>query len=404
MSIFGDIKDAKKILFADDPVMSDLDDYLLLSALSTKDKIRQLNPEIREYLILTYGADNYERLEYLGDAVLEILVREYLFKQGRLERSRDLSIISSFIVRNTTIGCFMRIMGCKSENLKVCGDLFESLLGAVYIHLRSKHYPYILDWIWDWLNRVFTIKDIIGKLLYDKGSPNKRFYDCVRSQTYEEGRGGHFDMEARSLLGFTDFNEDRRLELREKFRIPPLEIYPEIEASPEEISPLGEELLRRKEEINLLKEQLRREQENVALFKESYKNTISSLREQFQERERKIIGVREAPLQFDPAQIPTLPTETLIALDSLLALEISRRAPKPARAILKELFDKYQLGPIRYITERGPPPAVDVECPKEVCGQRGRSLGYATGKTPTIAKENAAQKAIEKLKMLGYEA
>ncbi len=91
--------------------------------------------------------DNYERLEFLGDAVLKLVVSEYLFerfsdyREGELTKIRAVVVsdaVLSDLARNINLGDYMifgvsegRNRGAlKSSNL-ACG--FEALLGALFL-------------------------------------------------------------------------------------------------------------------------------------------------------------------------------------------------------------------------------------------------------------------------------
>ncbi len=90
---------------------------------------------------------NYERLEFLGDSVLSLMVSEYLYKkypdyeEGKLTKLR-----SNFVCQNALI-YYSQKLGLneylkvaieesnltKNEVLSITADLFESFLGAMFI-------------------------------------------------------------------------------------------------------------------------------------------------------------------------------------------------------------------------------------------------------------------------------
>lgn len=91
--------------------------------------------------------DSYERLEFLGDAILEYIVSEYLFlkrkeyEEGRLTKLRA-SLVCEFtlsqISESLDYGDYVRLS--KGEELtggrkrkSILCDLFESVLGAMYL-------------------------------------------------------------------------------------------------------------------------------------------------------------------------------------------------------------------------------------------------------------------------------
>lgn len=91
--------------------------------------------------------ENYERLEFLGDAVLKLVVSEYLFERFPEYREGDLTKIRAVIVsdsalanvaRNLDLGQFMifgaseaRTGGLNKVSNLACG--FEAMLGALFL-------------------------------------------------------------------------------------------------------------------------------------------------------------------------------------------------------------------------------------------------------------------------------
>lgn len=88
-----------------------------------------------------------ERLEFLGDAVLDLLVTENLYRRFQNKREGDLTQIKSVLVskvilaqRGRTIGLGRHLLLSKEEDLaggrdrtSIIGDAFEAILGAVYL-------------------------------------------------------------------------------------------------------------------------------------------------------------------------------------------------------------------------------------------------------------------------------
>ncbi len=90
---------------------------------------------------------NYERLEFLGDAVVELVVTEYLIKTYPEYQEGDLSILRAYIVNSSTLYEISKkfdlsnnILLGKSEfygtnNLKkaIVADIFEAVIAAIYL-------------------------------------------------------------------------------------------------------------------------------------------------------------------------------------------------------------------------------------------------------------------------------
>ncbi|MBR1597985.1 MAG: ribonuclease III [Lachnospiraceae bacterium] len=93
------------------------------------------------------GMESYERLEYLGDAVLELIVSEFLFheykdmSEGKLTKLRA-SLVCEFtlsaVSRELHFGDYVllskgeEMTGGRNRDSILC-DLFESVLGAIYL-------------------------------------------------------------------------------------------------------------------------------------------------------------------------------------------------------------------------------------------------------------------------------
>lgn len=88
-----------------------------------------------------------ERLEFLGDAVLQLMISQYLFRKYPKKPEGDLSKLRSMIVREESLAGFSRQLGFADyiklgrgeersggrERATILGDLFEAFLGALLL-------------------------------------------------------------------------------------------------------------------------------------------------------------------------------------------------------------------------------------------------------------------------------
>mgnify|MGYP004507859931 CR=1 FL=1 len=89
------------------------------------------------------GTESYERLEFLGDSVLQIVVSEYLYEKFPDKSSGELSKFRSHLVSTKNLSRLSKGLhldtACKfGRAVKVVSDgveadLFESVLGAIYL-------------------------------------------------------------------------------------------------------------------------------------------------------------------------------------------------------------------------------------------------------------------------------
>lgn len=84
---------------------------------------------------------NNERLEYLGDAVLDAVVAEYLFKKFPYKREGELTEMRSKLVKREQLGLLARRMHLmdlieilpNAHAKSAGGDAFEALVGALFL-------------------------------------------------------------------------------------------------------------------------------------------------------------------------------------------------------------------------------------------------------------------------------
>ena len=94
------------------------------------------------------GVKSYERLEYLGDAVLELIISEYLYKNTEYEEGKMTKYRSHYVCENANYEYSNRLglneylkLGHGEEERggkyrkAIVADIFESFIGAMYLDL-----------------------------------------------------------------------------------------------------------------------------------------------------------------------------------------------------------------------------------------------------------------------------
>jgi ribonuclease-3 len=86
---------------------------------------------------------NYERLEYLGDAVLGVIIAEFLYREYPDRNEGFLTKMRSKIVNGDHLSQLTQQMGLsklldspiqnEQANRHILGDTFEALIGAIYL-------------------------------------------------------------------------------------------------------------------------------------------------------------------------------------------------------------------------------------------------------------------------------
>ncbi len=120
---------------------------------------------------------NNERLEFLGDAVLSIVISDYLFKNHTNLPEGELTKIRSKIVCESTLGeCSRRIdlgeymffgkgeeMTGGRKRTSILADAFEALIAAIYLDGGTESAgPFIMTFMKDFINNAIN-----GKVFLD---------------------------------------------------------------------------------------------------------------------------------------------------------------------------------------------------------------------------------------------
>ncbi len=92
------------------------------------------------------NTESYERLEYLGDAVLELVISEYLYKNTEYEEGMMTKLRSGYVCENANFEYAMELglneylyLGHGEEEnggrtrKAIVADIFESFIGALYL-------------------------------------------------------------------------------------------------------------------------------------------------------------------------------------------------------------------------------------------------------------------------------
>lgn len=103
-----------------------------------------------------HGGGNYERLEFLGDAVLELAISDYFFNDKNYSEGEMTKLRSSYVCESAnyeyakSIGLIPYIRVGKGQinnvNETIVADIYEAVLGAIFL---DKGYEVTKDFILD---------------------------------------------------------------------------------------------------------------------------------------------------------------------------------------------------------------------------------------------------------------
>lgn len=136
--------------------------------------------------------EHNERLEYLGDAVIELAVSEFLYEQYPNRPEGELTAIRSALVRTETLAAVAKELGFGEElrmsrgeiasggrnNIALLANTFEAVIGALYL---DQGFPNVVDFLK--INLYPKVEEIINKNLF------KDFKSTLQETVQAEGKG-----------------------------------------------------------------------------------------------------------------------------------------------------------------------------------------------------------------------
>lgn len=148
--------------------------------------------------------ESYERLEFLGDAVLELVISDYLYKEKHLEEGTMTKMRSSYVceaacytyAKALGLEKYVRLGSGESEaNVTILADIFEAFVAALYLDqgmevARSVVLDIVVDYIKqgvDFLHDykselqelVQTVrKSVIYEIIDETGPAHNKMFTC----------------------------------------------------------------------------------------------------------------------------------------------------------------------------------------------------------------------------------
>lgn len=147
---------------------------------------------------------DYERLEFLGDAVLEIIISEYLYKERKLEEGIMTRMRASYVceeacatyAKEIGLDKDIKIGSGESLNQTILADVFEAFVAALYLDqgfdFTTKFVldiiiPYIdreIDFLHDYKSTLQELvqtvkKSVVYEVVDEEGPPHNKIFTSV---------------------------------------------------------------------------------------------------------------------------------------------------------------------------------------------------------------------------------
>lgn len=158
---------------------------------------------------------DYERLEFLGDAVLEIVISEYLYKERKLEEGVMTRMRASYVceeacatyAREIGLDGDIRVGSGETLNQTITADVFEAFVAALYLDqgfefsktfvldVITKYIEQGVDFLHDYKSTLQELvqtekRSLIYEVVNEEGpSHNKTFTSIVKIDDIIMGRG-----------------------------------------------------------------------------------------------------------------------------------------------------------------------------------------------------------------------
>ena len=183
--------------------------------------------------------ENYERLEFLGDAVLEVVVSEYLYLNTNYKEGQMTKLRASYVCEKA-LATYSKKIGIDKEiklghgqinnlNDTIIADVFEAIIGAIYLDQgfdTAKKYiediivPYIdkqIDFNVDYKTRLQELvqtgkKSLEYEVVKEEGEAHKKIFEVVvKIDNIIYGKGiGNSKKEAEQMAALDAYNKSAR--------------------------------------------------------------------------------------------------------------------------------------------------------------------------------------------------
>lgn len=151
---------------------------------------------------------NYERLEYLGDAVLELIISEYFYsntdyREGIMTKKRASYVCEEALARyakDLGIDELIRVGHGEIGNINntIIADVFESVLGAIFLtHGLETSKEYIYEIVIPYIKKEFIFLDDYKTILQEYVQTDKKSLNYILVGEYGEAHNKTFEVEVK---------------------------------------------------------------------------------------------------------------------------------------------------------------------------------------------------------------
>lgn len=155
-----------------------------------------------------HNIESYERLEYLGDAVLELIISDYFYKntklaEGQMSKKRSMYVCEEALdayAKEINLANYIKVgNGMHNEvNATIVADVFEAVIAVIYLNNGlSKAKEFIYDLIIPKIKENNIYLSDYKSYLQELVQTNQKCVDYVVINEYGPAHDKTFEVEAR---------------------------------------------------------------------------------------------------------------------------------------------------------------------------------------------------------------
>ena len=150
------------------------------------------------------GCESYERLEFLGDAVLELIISDYLYNEKELKEGTMTKFRASYVceaacstyARELELDKYIRLGSGEVEaNTTIIADVFEAFIAAMYLdkgfeftagfvmNIIKKYISRNVDFLHDYKSELQELvqtvrKSVVYEIIKEEGPAHNKLFTC----------------------------------------------------------------------------------------------------------------------------------------------------------------------------------------------------------------------------------
>ena len=155
-----------------------------------------------------HNVESYERLEYLGDAVLELVISDYFFKntklaEGKMSKKRSMYVCEEALdayAKDINLSEYIKVgNGMHNEvNATIVADVFEAVIASIYLNNGlSKAKEFIYDIIIPKIEENNVYLSDYKSYLQELVQTNQKSVEYIVVNEYGPSHDKTFEVEAR---------------------------------------------------------------------------------------------------------------------------------------------------------------------------------------------------------------